>query len=122
MTEEKPKRHRRSNAEVAAEKAMKAAAKEAKLAGTTVPVSAAPVIPTTQDKPKIPEANGEFMTHSIIEVFSFLAKSKVHPCMYTDAFDLMRNCLDFKKQFNLTDERFLELMHAFEDVEKGKKR
>ena len=113
--EEKPKRHRRSNAEVAAEKAAKAAAKEAASQGVTAPVVASA-------PPGLPNPNGEFMTNSIIDVFSFLAKSKVHPCMYTDAFDLMRNCLDFKAQFNLTDEKFLSLMHAFEDVEKAKKR
>ena len=113
--EEKPKRRRRSNAEVAAEKAAKAAAKEAASHGVTAPVvSSAP--------PGLPQANGEFMPNSVIDVFSFLAKSKVHPCLYTDAFDLMKNCLDFKAQFNLTDEKFLTLMHAFEDVEKAKKR
>lgn len=110
--EEKPKRHRRSNAEVAAEKAAKAAAKAGVV---TKPVVA--VLP-----PGLPQANGEFMTNSIIDVFSFLAKSKVHPSMYTDAYDLMKYCLDFKAQFNLTDEKFLSLMHAFEDVAKAKKR
>ena len=114
--EERPKRHRRSNAEVAAEKAAKAAAKAGVVtAPVTKPVVA--VLP-----PGLPQANGEFMTNSVIDVFSFLAKSKVHPSMYTDAYDLMKYCLDFKAQFNLTDEKFLTLMHAFEDVEKAKKR
>lgn len=113
--EEKPKRHRRSSAEVAAEKAEKAAARAAARQGVTAPVvSSAP--------PGLPQPNGEFMPNSIIDVFAFLAKSKVHPCLYTDAFDLMKYCLDFKAQFNLTDEKFLTLMHAFEDVEKAKKR
>lgn len=110
--EERPKRHRRSNAEVAAEKAAKAA--------SVAPSVQAPI--TTVLPPGLPQANGEFMPNSVIDVFAFLAKSKVHPCMYTDAYDLMKNCLDFKSQFNLTDEKFLTLMHAFEDVEKAKKR
>lgn len=70
----------------------------------------------------LPEPTGEFMADSVMNAMSFLAKSKVHPCMYSDLFDIMGAVRDVMERYSLTEEKFMAIYHSFEPVKEVRRR
>jgi molecular chaperone DnaK (HSP70) len=111
---EKTKRKRRSNAEVAAEKAAIAAAKaERELAKSEVPIVVAEVDTLPPSGP---------VKVNPIDAIAILAANDIDPCAYSDLYTLMKDCLAIMKEYNLSDTKFIELMHRFDTDSKKRGR
>ena len=52
---------------------------------------------------------------SPIGAMAMLAENNIKPTEYMDLYDLMKDCIRVRRQYNLSDNQFLELMNRFDD-------
>lgn len=106
--QEPQKRKRRSSAEVQAEREAKALA------------SAQGVLASAQGSALPPSE-----TMKPLEAIATLASNDIDPSEYSDMYCLMKDCIRVKRQYNMTDKQFMELMDRFDDrvteYKKGRK-
>ena len=91
------KRKRRSSAEVQAEREAIARARA--------------VTSEAADEP-LPAEQRDLTSLGAIAV---LANNNVDPAEYSDIYCLMKDCIRMKRKYNLSDNRFMELMNRFDE-------
>ena len=52
---------------------------------------------------------------SVISAISFLSSSGISPGEYSDIYSIFKDCISFKREHNLSDAKFLDLMNCFDE-------
>lgn len=96
----KPRRRRRTREEIQAERELVERARQAAVDVSSV--DTAP-LPATAEKVKP------------IDAIAMMAANNINPSEYSDIYSLMKDCIRVKREYCLSDAKFMELMDRFDD-------
>lgn len=50
-----------------------------------------------------------------LDVLKEMGRMRIDPAEYSDVYCLMKDCIRFKREHNMSDARFIEIMNSYDD-------